>query len=75
MQSAIQRAASLIKQSDAILIGTGAGMGVDSGLEEFYFFGNFLLFFFIYVTALSLSESGRSLKVSFFGLVIIFIFC
>jgi NAD-dependent SIR2 family protein deacetylase len=33
--SAIQRAARLIAEADALLIGAGAGMGVDSGLPDF----------------------------------------
>ena len=35
MNDSIQRAAQTIAQSDAILIGAGAGMGVDSGLPDF----------------------------------------
>ena len=31
----IEKAASLIREADALLIGTGAGMGVDSGLPDF----------------------------------------
>ncbi len=32
---AIKRAADLICNADALLIGAGAGMGVDSGLPDF----------------------------------------
>lgn len=35
MKETIQRAAQIIGQADAILIGAGAGMGVDSGLPDF----------------------------------------
>ena len=31
----IEKAASLIREADALLIGAGAGMGVDSGLPDF----------------------------------------
>ncbi|MCK5220819.1 MAG: NAD-dependent protein deacetylase, partial [Candidatus Aminicenantes bacterium] len=31
----IREAAALIRDADAILIGAGAGMGVDSGLPDF----------------------------------------
>jgi NAD-dependent SIR2 family protein deacetylase len=34
-ESAIKRAASLIEQADALIVGAGAGMGVDSGLPDF----------------------------------------
>ena len=34
-KQAIKHAAQLIKQADSILVGTGAGMGVDSGLATF----------------------------------------
>lgn len=34
-QAAIERAAGLVAQADAILIAAGAGMGVDSGLPDF----------------------------------------
>src|ERR1700733_9801713 len=32
---ALQRAAEVIRAADALLIGAGAGMGVDSGLPDF----------------------------------------
>lgn len=35
LEQAILRAAELIRSADAILIGAGAGMGVDSGLPDF----------------------------------------
>lgn len=35
MQESYQRAAKLIKDADALVIATGAGMGVDSGLPDF----------------------------------------
>lgn len=35
ISSRIQHAASLIRNADALLIGAGAGMGVDSGLPDF----------------------------------------
>ena len=35
MQQLFQQAANLIKSADGILIGAGAGMGVDSGLPDF----------------------------------------
>ena len=35
MDEAIQRAAELIAEADALLITAGAGMGVDSGLPDF----------------------------------------
>jgi NAD-dependent SIR2 family protein deacetylase len=35
MESAIQQAAEAIRTADALLIGAGAGMGVDSGLPDF----------------------------------------
>ena len=35
LEQAIQKAAKIIKESDAILITAGAGMGVDSGLPDF----------------------------------------
>lgn len=35
MPSNIQLAAEAIRNADAILIGAGAGMGVDSGLPDF----------------------------------------
>ena len=31
----IEKAAALIREADALLIGAGAGMGVDSGLPDF----------------------------------------
>src|SRR5262249_60236034 len=31
----IQRAAEVVRRADALLIGAGAGMGVDSGLPDF----------------------------------------
>ena len=34
-QNAIERAASIISSADTLLIGAGAGMGVDSGLPDF----------------------------------------
>ena len=34
-EDAVQRAASAIRGAKAILIGAGAGMGVDSGLPDF----------------------------------------
>jgi NAD-dependent SIR2 family protein deacetylase len=33
--AAVQRAADLIRQADALIIAAGAGMGVDSGLPDF----------------------------------------
>ena len=33
--NAVQRAAELIANTDALVIGAGAGMGVDSGLPDF----------------------------------------
>ena len=33
--SAVERAASLIEQADALIVAAGAGMGVDSGLPVF----------------------------------------
>ena len=35
MMSNVERAVALINSSDAILVGAGAGMGVDSGLPDF----------------------------------------
>src|SRR5580698_927669 len=35
LASALQRAAEVIRAADALLIGAGAGMGVDSGLPDF----------------------------------------
>lgn len=35
MKTAVQRAAALIDQADALIIAAGAGMGVDSGLPDF----------------------------------------
>lgn len=35
MQEQVQCAAALIKQAEALIIGAGAGMGVDSGLPDF----------------------------------------
>jgi len=35
ISSAIDRAASLLKQADALIVAAGAGMGVDSGLPDF----------------------------------------
>src|SRR6187431_2394616 len=35
LQAEIQQAATAIRDADAILIGAGAGMGVDSGLPDF----------------------------------------
>ena len=35
LQKRLQQAAELIEQADGILIGAGAGMGVDSGLPDF----------------------------------------
>lgn len=34
-QSAVEAAADIVRRADAILIGAGAGMGVDSGLPDF----------------------------------------
>ena len=34
-QSAIERAAQIIKSAEALLVAAGAGMGVDSGLPDF----------------------------------------
>jgi NAD-dependent SIR2 family protein deacetylase len=33
--SAVERAASLIEQADALIVAAGAGMGVDSGMPDF----------------------------------------
>ena len=35
MTEALAQAARLIAEADALLIGAGAGMGVDSGLPDF----------------------------------------
>ena len=35
LQAAVERAAAAIREADALLIGAGAGMGVDSGLPDF----------------------------------------
>ena len=35
MSAAIERAAALIEQADALIVAAGAGMGVDSGLPDF----------------------------------------
>ena len=35
MQELFQKAAQIIADADAIMIGAGAGMGVDSGLPDF----------------------------------------
>src|SRR5689334_6849565 len=35
LDAAIARAAALIRDADALLIGAGAGIGVDSGLPDF----------------------------------------
>jgi len=35
LDAAIAQAARAIRQADALLIGAGAGMGVDSGLPDF----------------------------------------
>src|SRR5271170_6633192 len=35
LESALRRAADAIGEADALLIGAGAGMGVDSGLPDF----------------------------------------
>jgi len=32
---AVERAASLVEQADALIVAAGAGMGVDSGLPDF----------------------------------------
>ncbi len=35
IQDRIAHAADLIRQTDAIVVGAGAGMGIDSGLPDF----------------------------------------
>ena len=35
LEKSLQKAADWIRQADALLIGAGAGMGVDSGLPDF----------------------------------------
>ena len=35
LSEAIEHAASLIEQADALIVAAGAGMGVDSGLPDF----------------------------------------
>lgn len=35
ISSAIEQAASLLEQADALIVAAGAGMGVDSGLPDF----------------------------------------
>lgn len=35
LSAAIEHAASLIEQADALIVAAGAGMGVDSGLPDF----------------------------------------
>lgn len=41
LQNCIEHAADLIRQADAIVVGAGAGMGVDSGLPDFRSPGGF----------------------------------